>query len=96
MRTIGEDGAHLAVMVTIENLLLAAVGIPLGMWLGLQTADAVLQRMSSEAFSMSIVVRPQTYLLVALGALVVVLLSEIPPIRRIFRLDLAEATKVIE
>jgi hypothetical protein len=28
--------------------------------------------------------------------IVVVLLSEIPPVRRIFRLDLAEATKVME
>jgi len=96
MRTIGEDDAHLAAMVTIENLILAAMGVPLGIWLGLLTASAVLEAMSSEAYSMQIVVRPVTYVWVVLAALGVVLLSEIPPIMRIRRLDLAEATKVME
>lgn len=96
MRTIGEDGAHLAGMVTLENLLLACVGLPLGVWLGLRMAEAVLASMSSEQFSLQIVVRPTTYVWVVLATIVVLLLSEIPPIRRIFRLDLAEATKVME
>ncbi len=96
MRTIGEDNEHLAGMVTLENLLLACVGLPLGIWLGLRTAEAVLLAMSSEQFSMQIVVRPMTYVWVILAAVVVLLLSEIPPIRRISKLDLAEATKVME
>ncbi len=96
MRTIGEDGEHLAGMITLENLLLACVGLPVGVWLGLRVAEAVLQAMSSEQFSMQIVVRPITYVWVVLATIVVLLLSEIPPIRRIFKLDLAEATKVME
>ncbi len=96
MRTIGEDGAHLAGMVTLENLLLACVGLPLGVWLGLRTAEAVLAAMSSEQFSLQIVVQPWTYVWVVAAAIVVLLLSEIPPIRRINKLDLAEATKVME
>ena len=96
MRTIGEDGRHLAIMVTIENLLLAVVGIPLGIWLGLLTARQVLAAMSSEQYSLGVVIEPATAIWVALAAVVVLLLSEIPPIRRISRLDLAEATKVME
>jgi putative ABC transport system permease protein len=96
MRTIGEDNAHLAAMVTLENMLLACVGLPLGIWLGLRMAEGVLFAMSSEQFSLRIVVQPRTYVWVVLAAIAVLLLSEIPPIRRIFRLDLAEATKVME
>jgi putative ABC transport system permease protein len=96
MRTIGEDTRHLAIMVTIENLLLAVVGIPLGIWLGLATARAVLASMSSEQFSLRIIAEPSTVIWVSLSVIVVLLISEIPPIRRIAHLDLAEATKVME
>ena len=96
MRTIGEDGAHLAGMVTLENVLLALVGIPIGVWLGVVIAQSVLNEMSTELMSIRVHVYPQTYVLVVFAAILVLLLSEIPPIRRIFRLDLAEATKVME
>jgi putative ABC transport system permease protein len=96
MRTIGEDSGHLTVMITIENLLLALVGIPLGIWAGLRFAQWVLSAMSSEEYSMRIVIEPISVASVVAGILVVLLLSEIPPVRRIFRLDLAEATKVME
>jgi ABC-type antimicrobial peptide transport system permease subunit len=52
--------------------------------------------MSTELMSMRIMVQPFTYAWVIAAAIVVLLLSEIPPIRRIFHLDLAEATKVME
>ena len=96
MRTIGEDGKHLALMVTLENLLLAVVGIPLGIVLGLYAADTLYASLSTEAYSFKVVLYPQTYLWIILSILGVLLISEVPPILRIFRLDLAEATKVIE
>lgn len=96
MRTIGEDGRHLAFMVTLENLLLAVVAIPVGIVAGLVAADALYGSLSTEAYSFKVVVYPLTYVWIILSILGVLLVSEIPPILRIFRLDLAEATKVIE
>jgi putative ABC transport system permease protein len=96
MRTIGEDGRHLAWMVTLENMLLAVVGIPLGIVLGLYAANSLYASLSTEAYTFRAVLYPQTYLWIILSILGVLLVSEIPPILRIFRLDLAEATKVIE
>lgn len=96
MRTIGESGSRLAVMVTIENLLLSVVGMPLGLWLGVLISDALLKEMMSEAYSFPAVLLPQTTALVVVLMLAVVLLSQVPPIRRIARLDLAEATKMRE
>lgn len=96
MRTIGEDRAHLAAMITIENLLLAIVGIPLGVWLGVRAAQAMYSSFSTEAYTLKAVIFPLSVVYVTVSLIIVLLLSEIPPIRRIFRLDLAEATKIME
>ncbi|RJQ31717.1 MAG: ABC transporter permease [Actinobacteria bacterium] len=96
MRTIGEDRFHMALAITYENLILAAVGIPLGIYLGYLSANAMYESFSNEAFSLSAVIYPMTYVYVITSIIIVLLLSEIPPIRRVFRLDLAEATKAIE
>lgn len=96
MRTIGEDSGHLASIVTLENAILAVVALPIGVWGGVRLAQGVLDRMATEAFSLRIVIRPESVVGVSIALLVVMLLSEVPPIRRIFKLDLAEATKVIE
>lgn len=96
MRTIGEDGAHLSAAITIENLLLALVGIPLGIYLGILATDAMFQSFSTEAYSFRVVIFPRTIANVVISIVIVLLLSEIPAIRRVFKLDLAEATKAIE
>lgn len=96
MRTIGESNVRLAVMVTVENLLLAVIGIPLGVWLGKAAADAIYASFSSEAYTLSATLTWESVVGLSLATLGVLLLSEIPPILRIFRLDLAEATKVME
>ncbi len=96
MRTIGEDRSHLATTVTLENLFLALAGIPIGIALGIQATNALYKSLSSEAFTLKAVIYPDSYLWIVLLILLVLLMSEIPPIRRIFRLDLAQATKAIE
>lgn len=96
MRTIGESNARIAVMVTLENVFLALVAVPLGVWLGLRAADAMYASFSTEAYSFKAIIYPESVAWIIVISLVVLLLSEIPPVRRIFRLDLAEATKVME
>ncbi len=96
MRTIGESNARLAVMVTIENVFLALAAVPLGVWLGILAADAIYASFSTEAYSFKAVIYASSVASIVGINLVVLLLSEIPPIRRIFKMDLAEATKVME
>jgi putative ABC transport system permease protein len=96
MRTIGEDNGRLAAMVTVENLILALAGIPLGVWLGIQAAEAMFASFSSESYTLKAAVSPMSILWLSLATLAVLLLSEGPAIRRIFRMDLAESTKVME
>ena len=85
MRTIGEDNARLAAMVTIENVFLALAAVPLGVWLGIEAAGrdvrVVLHRgVLVQGGHLRLVVA-----WIVVINLIVLLLSEIPPIRRIFR-----------
>ena len=96
MRTIGEGPGRIAWMITIENLLLGLVAAPLGVLLGLRTADLLYAQLSSEAFTLTAYIKPESVAIILVGLLVVMLLSEIPPVLRILRLNLAEATKVME
>lgn len=96
MRTIGEGPGRIAWMITVENLLLGLVAAPLGVLLGLRTADLLYAQLSSEAFTLTAYIKPESVAIILVGLLVVMLLSEIPPVLRILRLNLAEATKVME
>lgn len=96
MRTIGEDNMRISLMITIENLLLTIAALPLGVWLGVRAMDAIFKSFETESYSIQAYVSPASILRVSLLMIAVVLLSEIGPVRRIFRLDLAEATKVME
>ncbi len=96
MRTIGEDNVRLTVMITLENLAIAVAAIPLGIWLGIQATNAMFAYFDIEGFSLRAYIYPESVAQICVLMLVVILLSEIPPVRRIFRLDLAEATKVME
>jgi putative ABC transport system permease protein len=96
MRTIGESNSRLAVMVTIENVMLAIAGIPLGIWLGKLAADSIYASFSSEAYTLKATISIDSIVWLSLSTLAVLLASEVPAIRRIFKLDLAEATKVME
>lgn len=64
--------------------------------LGKFTANEMMKTFESEMFSMRAVMYPQSYLIVVGLVFVVLLLSEIPAIRRVFRLNLAESTKILE
>jgi putative ABC transport system permease protein len=96
MRTIGEGAGRIAWMITVENLLLGLAAAPLGIWLGLKTADLLYAQLSSEAFTLTAYIKPSSVVVILVGLLVVMLLSEVPPVLRILRLNLAEATKVME
>ena len=96
MRTIGEDNVRLTVMITLENLLLTIAALPLGIWLGIEATNAIFASFETSSYTLKASIYATSVARICVLMLAVVLLSEIPPVRRIFRLDLAEATKVME
>jgi putative ABC transport system permease protein len=96
MRTIGEDNLRLTVMITLENLAITLAALPLGIWLGLRVTEAIFASFELEMFTLKAYIAPASIVQICALMLGVILLSEVPPVRRIFRLDLAAATKVME
>ncbi len=93
MRTLGLRRRQLAVMTTIENILTACLGLLIGIPLGYAECLWFIRLYQSETVTLELIIYPRTYVLVVIGAVLVVLLSQIPALRWINRLDLAKATK---
>lgn len=96
LRTLGFGMGHITRLVSVENLLVAGFGALAAIYPALLVARFMLESVSSEGFSMTLVARPQTYLLAFVGALAVVPLAQWPGLRRIRRMDLAEAIRLRE
>jgi putative ABC transport system permease protein len=95
MRSIGSGVGRIAMLLFTENLILWVVtlvpGLLLGHWMALQVGTAF----SADLFTFNIVVAPNTYVLTAAGILLTMVLATLPAIRQVARLNLAEATKVL-
>jgi putative ABC transport system permease protein len=95
MRTLGQSRHRLTAMITLENLIIGALSLAPGLLLGYVSAYYMFQGFETEAFTMPFYVRPTTFIIVIALILATTLLSQIPAVRRVNRLDLAEATKVL-
>ncbi|MBI4216193.1 MAG: FtsX-like permease family protein [Chloroflexi bacterium] len=93
LRTIGLSQGRIFLMATIENLLLGLAGIALGLPLGYVMAVNFMKAYQGDLMSISVVLLPRTFILAAAGILLVLLLSQIPALRLIQRLDLAAEVK---
>jgi putative ABC transport system permease protein len=97
LRTIGVSRGQVAGIIFVENLIITALGIVLGLpagrlfvelfWRAAQTEE------QQDLFTFQIVVLPATYVTATVLTLVVAVVSQLPSLRYIGGLDLARATK---
>jgi putative ABC transport system permease protein len=95
MRSIGSGTGRIAALLFAEDLILWLVTLPPGLLLGHWMALQVGTAFSADLFTFNIVVAPSTYVFTAAGILLTMLLATLPAIRQVNRLNLAEATKVL-
>lgn len=93
MRTLGESKGNIAAMITIENLILGAAGLIPGIALGYAIALFFFSLFQGDMFTMDLVILPGTYILTVGIIIGIMLISQIPSIRSINRLNLAQVTK---
>jgi ABC-type antimicrobial peptide transport system permease subunit len=83
-------------MITVENLLVGLLALVPGLALGVASTYYLFQVFSASAdFYLPFYIAPLTYAIVNLLIFGTALLSQLPAMRRVNRMDLAEATKVV-
>jgi putative ABC transport system permease protein len=93
LRTLGFAQLQIALMTTIENLLMGALGVLLGVPLGRLLCLWLVKTYQSETVTLQAVIYPRTYVLTVVGMLLLVVLAQLPSLRMMYHLDLAKATK---
>ncbi len=93
MRTMGEGRGRITAMITIENLLLGLIGIIPGIPMGYYLAVYFFSLFQGDMMSYNLVIFPRTYLLTVGLVILIMVVSQIPGIRNINRLNLAQVTK---
>ena len=90
---VGTDRRTISRYITAENLLVALLGIPLGLVVGYLAARSAMASFSSDLFAFDLYVRPTTFLWAALAILIVGLISQRPGLRAIRRIDISRIIK---
>ncbi|MHB1391204.1 MAG: FtsX-like permease family protein [Thermoleophilia bacterium] len=94
MRSVGVSRLRIAGQIAVETtivwLLALVPGLLLGRWVALWLGASF----QSDLLNFQISISTSSYLLTAAGILITMLLAALPAIRRIDRMNLAEATKV--
>jgi len=89
MRTLGEGKHGIAEMITIENLILGFAGIIIGIPLGYMIAVYCFSLLADRYAVLQSGYLPRTYLLAIGVVILAMIISQIPAIRNVNRLDLA-------
>jgi putative ABC transport system permease protein len=93
MRANGLSQRKLASLITGENLLLTALGIIPGLIVGYAAAAVFMQSYSSDMFAFNLDMNTSTLVFSSLAMLAVALLSVLPAIRTVRRLDIAKVVR---
>jgi len=86
---------QLASIITMENLATALIGILVGLPLGYQLANYIMkaQTASMENMSFEAVIYPRSYIIAAICSIIIMLLSQMPAIKRMTTMSLPTVTK---
>lgn len=88
MRTIGSGVARLGGLLTMENVLMGLLGLVVGLPVGYGISLYFGSLYQNDLFDMQTVIYTRSYGIAALGAIIVLLLAELPSIRFVRKLDL--------
>jgi len=97
MRAVGLGDRMLAFMISLENIIIAAIGVVIGIPAGKYISNMFFQAMSTSAEDVISMAPPEvsmrSYIIAVVAAVVIMLISQIPPIMQIIHQNLATVTK---
>ncbi|NJD28206.1 MAG: FtsX-like permease family protein [Chloroflexi bacterium] len=93
LRALGMPASTIGRIVTTENVLLTVIALLPGLVVAYVLAAVFMASFSSDLFQFELAVRPTTFLGTAVAIVVVALLSQLPSLRTVRRLDLAKVVR---
>jgi putative ABC transport system permease protein len=93
LRAAGAPHRMLARLVTGENLITVLLGIVPGLIVGYAVAALFMGSFSNDQFSFDLEMRTSTLVLSALAIVIVALISQVPGIRALRRIDIASVIR---
>jgi len=93
MRVIGFRVKEVSSLLFKENLVHSILGVILGLPAGRYIAQAYMQSITTDLYTLPVIIYPRTYILASVGAICFVFLAHQFSVRGIKDLDLAEALK---
>ncbi len=97
LRILGVGMRSLLASIALENVIMVALGILIGCTFGYLTAWSLIQvflwAVSEQMLTLELVISPMSVLLISLVVLVAAVLSQIPAMRYVSKINLARAVK---
>jgi putative ABC transport system permease protein len=93
LRALGMPSSTIGAIVTTENVLLTLIALVPGLVVAYALAAVFMASFSSDLFQFELAVRPTTFVGTAVAIVVVALLSQVPSLRTVRRLDLAKVVR---
>ncbi len=93
LRVLGFDKKEIYKMVTRENALITFLGITIGIPLGYGLCVSMVQGLSTELYSIPVIINPNTYAITAISTIFFVIVAQLATMRKIYKLNLLDALK---
>ena len=90
LRASGAPSKMLARLVRVENLITVLIGIVPGLIIGYAVAAVFMASFGSDQFNFELQMRSSTLVLSAIAIVIVALISQIPGLRALRRIDVAK------
>ncbi len=93
LRMLGYTTKEIAYSLLVEAAIIGVIGIALGIPLGYMTAKLFFQSFQSEMYYMPFIIYGRTYVFTAVTTFAILLLSLLPGIRYVARMEIEKVTK---
>jgi len=93
MRVLGFTVREISALLFKENLILLICGIVLGMPVGRLLVTSYVQSVSTDQFSLPVIIYPTTYLFSAIGGIIFVIVAHRLAVKGISNLDMVSTLK---
>lgn len=93
LRVMGFEKKEIYKMISRENSLLTILGIVLGIPLAYSMCAGIASSMSTELYSIPLIIKPATYLIAAVATIIFVAIAQLATIKKIYHLNFLDALK---